>query len=99
MAERPRPQETGTLGESAPSDAVGELQQVLQDVLKNFQHQSATSHDIHEITIRPEDIVDVCRIAKEEPRLAFKLLLCLAAVDYQEYFPDRVRPPVLRARV
>ena len=42
--------------------------------------------DIPQIQIGPKQIVDVCRTAKEDPRLAFKMLLCLTAVDYREYF-------------
>ena len=74
------------MGESAPEAGGQGLQQLLQDVLGDFQPQTGVSLDIPEITVKPENIADVCRITKEEPRLSFKLLLCLAAVDYKEYF-------------
>ena len=86
MAERRRPEEHSPVAESALSEKAQALQQVLQDVLKDFQPEMGASLDIPEITVKPEDIVDVCRIAKEEPGLSFKLLLCLAGVDYKEYF-------------
>ena len=36
--------------------------------------------------IRPERILEVCRLLKETPRLAFNLLNAISAVDYVEYF-------------
>ena len=74
------------MGESAPEEGVQGLEQLLQEVLEDFQPQITASLDLPEIIVKPEYIVDVCRVAKEEPRLSFKLLLCLAAVDYKEYF-------------
>ena len=62
------------------------MQQLLKDVLQNFQREMGASLDIPAVTVKPENIVDVCRIVKEHPSLSFKLLLCLAGVDYKEYF-------------
>ena len=62
------------------------MQQLLKDVLQNFQPEMGASLDIPAVTVKPENIVDVCRIVKEHPSLSFKLLLCLAGVDYKEYF-------------
>ena len=62
------------------------MQQLLKDVLQNFQPEMGASLDIPAVTVKPEHIVDVCRIVKEHPSLSFKLLLCLAGVDYKEYF-------------
>ena len=86
MAERRNPQEHGAPAENALSERAQALQQLLEHVLKDFQHQVGACQDIPAITVNSEDIVDVCRIVKGDPRLSFKLLLCLAGVDYEEYF-------------
>ena len=86
MAEAHRPLEGSTGAANALSQAAQELPQLLEDILKDFQPQLGACHDIPEITISPDNIVDVCRMVKGDPRLSFKLLLCLAAVDYKEYF-------------
>ena len=62
------------------------MQQLLEDVLQDFQPEMGTSLDIPAVMVKPGNIVDVCRIVKEHPGLSFKLLLCLAGVDYKEYF-------------
>ena len=62
------------------------LRDLLQETLEPFNPSFGTVMDIPEVLIEPKDVVQVCRIAKEDPRLAFKLLLCLAAVDYKEHF-------------
>ena len=62
------------------------MQQLLEDVLQDFQPETGAALDIPQVTVEREHIPDVCRILKEDPRLSFKLLLCLAAVDYKEYF-------------
>ncbi len=62
------------------------MQQLAQDVLKVFEPQPEATYDIPAVRVKPEDIVNVCRTLKEEPRLSFKLLLCLAGVDYREHF-------------
>ena len=51
-----------------------------------FEPQVGAALDTPEITVKSQDIVEVCRALKDEPRLSFKLLLCLLAVDYKEYF-------------
>ena len=82
VAQRPDPSDSSPLGE----EAVGApAQEVLEDSLKDFHPQFGTTMDIPEITVEPQHIADVCRTAKDDPRLSFKLLLCLAAVDYREY--------------
>ena len=88
MAESRKPQEEHASPEakSALSERAQELQQFVVEVLKDFQPEVGATLDIPEVTIRPEVVADVCRTLKEEPRLSFKLLLCLAGVDYREYF-------------
>ena len=75
------PQAAGGLDERAQA-----LQTLLSDALAPFNPVLGAVLDIPQIQIGPKQIVDVCRTAKEDPRLAFKMLLCLTAVDYREYF-------------
>lgn len=63
-----------------------ELLALSLEVLKEFQPEPGALHDISQITVVPGDIVRVCRLAKDDPRLALKQLLCLACVDYREHF-------------
>ncbi|MDP6548679.1 MAG: NADH-quinone oxidoreductase subunit C [Dehalococcoidia bacterium] len=55
-------------------------------VLKDFHPKPGVLHDLPQITIESGDIAKVCRLAKQDPRLALNQLLCLACVDYKEYF-------------
>ena len=86
MAERASSQEHGKAAEGALGERAQALQELVKDVLKAFQPETGAVLDIPEITVKPEDIVDVCRIVKDSSSLSFKLLLCLAGVDYREYF-------------
>ena len=89
MTESRNPQEHGHAAkdpEPALSERAQALQTLLQDALKDFQPQMGASLDIPEITLDSKHIADVCRILKDDPWLSFKLLLCLAGVDYKEYF-------------
>jgi NADH-quinone oxidoreductase subunit C len=63
-----------------------ELLALAEEVFQDFHPQSGVLHDLPQLTIEPEHILRVCRLAKDEPRLDFKLLLCLTCVDYQEHF-------------
>jgi NADH-quinone oxidoreductase subunit C len=63
-----------------------ELLALAEEVFQDFHPQPGVLHDLPQLTIEPEKIVQVCRLAKDEPRLDFKLLLCLTCVDYQEHF-------------
>ena len=67
------------------SEGAQVLPQLLEEVLQDFQPEMGATLDIPAVTVKPQVIVDVCRILKEEPRLSFKLLLCLLGVDYKEY--------------
>ena len=63
-----------------------ELLALAAEVFKEFHPKPGTLHDLPQLTVEPEDMAQVCRLAKEDPRLAVKQLLCLACVDHQEYF-------------
>ena len=43
-------------------------------------------NDLPQVTVPAASIVDVCRLAKDDPELDFKMLLCMSCVDYKEYF-------------
>ena len=84
-AERPRgerqlPQAVAVLDEKAQA-----LQVLLTEVLGPFNPTPGALLDIPEVLVESKDILDVCRVAKEDPRLGFNMLLCLAVVDYKEY--------------
>ena len=55
-----------------------------QDVLKDYRPEPGVLYDLPQVTVKPGDIAQVCRLAKEDPRLALRQLLCLACVDYQD---------------
>jgi len=63
-----------------------ELLAVSREVFKDFHPVPGVLHDLPQIAIEPGDTELVCRLAKEDPRLALNQLLCLACVDYKEYF-------------
>jgi len=85
VAEKPRPQHQSPEAESALSERAQVLQKRVEGLFQDFQPEVGATFDIPEILVNPENIADVCRTLKEEPDLSFKLLLCLAGVDYQEY--------------
>lgn len=62
-----------------------ELLALAEEVFQDFHPQPGVLHDLPQLTIEPEEIASVCRLAKDYPELDFKLLLCLTCVDYQEY--------------
>jgi NADH-quinone oxidoreductase subunit C len=86
VAERPRPQDHSPEAESALSERAQVLQNRVERLFQDFQPEVGATFDIPEFLVKPENIVDICRTLKEEPDLSFKLLLCLAGVDYVEYF-------------
>ena len=42
------------------------------------------------VVIEPDDLLDVCRFLRDDPRLNFRLLNCISAVDYLETDPKKV---------
>jgi len=54
-------------------------------VLEGHQIESGVLFDKPQISLPPNDIANVCRILKENPRTSFTMLLCIAAVDYKEH--------------
>ena len=62
-----------------------DLLDLVTQVLGDHRVETGALLDKPQILVAPQDIVQVCRILKDDPRTSFKLLLCIAAVDYQEY--------------
>ena len=63
-----------------------ELLKVSLDVLKDFSPKSGALNDIPQISVDKEHTLEACRLMKADPRIAATLLLCLAGVDYSQYF-------------
>jgi len=54
-------------------------------VLGSRQVKTGVLLDRPQISVDPQEIAEVCRSLKDDPRTSFKTLLCMAAVDYKEY--------------
>lgn len=63
-----------------------ELLALSVEVLREFQPEPGALGDIPQLTVAPGDIARVCRLTKDDFRLALKQLLCLTCVDYREHF-------------
>ena len=62
------------------------LLDVSLDVLKDFFPKGGALDDIPQVSISKEHTLEACRLIKDDPRTATEMLLCLACVDYSEYF-------------
>lgn len=63
-----------------------DLLALAEDVFQQFQPQPGVLKDLPQLTVDAGKIAGICQTAKDDPRLDFKLLLCLACVDYEKYF-------------
>ena len=63
-----------------------ELLDVSLDVLKDLAPQAGALNDIPQISVDKAHTLEACRLIKDDPRIAAQMLLCLACVDYSEYF-------------
>ncbi len=77
--------DVGSVEFAALSPAGRELLAASQDVLKDFHPEAGVLDDLPMIRVEPADTAQVCRLAKEDPRLRMRQLLCLACVDYKDY--------------
>ena len=86
MAEhRARPEDHSPEAAAKLDDRAQVLQALLGEVLAPYDVTHGAVIDIPEVRVQPQHIPDVCRLLKEDPRLDFKMLLCLGGVDYKEY--------------
>ena len=60
------------------------LSVLLPEVLAGFDVEIGVAMDEVVVVAKADDIPDVCRVAKEDPRLDFNYLRCLSVVDYEE---------------
>ncbi len=86
MAEqRPRPEAHSPEAEAKLDPRAQALQELLGEALAPYDVTHDAVIDIPAIAVQPQHVPDVCRLLKDDPRLDFKMLLCLGGVDYKEY--------------
>jgi NADH-quinone oxidoreductase subunit C len=83
VAENPNPEPAHTEFQSL-SQSGRELLALSQEVLKEFEPEAGALDDLPQITVRSADTAQVCRLAKDDPRLVLRQLLCLSCVDYKD---------------
>lgn len=71
---------------AALTPAGRELLDVSLEVLKEFDPQAGALDDIPQVSVEKKHTLQACQLIKDDPRIAAKMLLCLACVDYSEYF-------------
>ena len=54
------------------------------DVLRDFNPEPGVLDDVPQLMVQPADTLQVCRLMKDGEGMS--QLLCLACVDYEEYF-------------
>jgi len=70
---------------TAALDAKGKaLSDLLPEVLRGYEATIGAALDEVTVTVRPQDVPAICRIAREDARLSFDYLRCLSVVDYVE---------------
>ena len=87
MAERP----SSSAHSDEPTEAAlgGKAQALLDLTIESLQGLSPIPGAVDsrpQVTVKPSDVVEACRILKDVPGLSFNMLLCLAGVDYEERF-------------
>ena len=85
MTERPRPEDHTPNAEAVLTPDAQALQALLLKKLQKFGAMGGVAVDLPVIIVDPQHVEEVCRIAKEDPEFSFKMLLCIAGVDYEEY--------------
>ena len=63
-----------------------ELLDVSLEVLKDLAPQAGALADIPPVSVDKTHTLDACRLLKDDPLISARMLLCLACVDYSEYF-------------
>ncbi len=81
--EKPRRREPPVAEAPAALDDKGlALSSLLPEVYSDLDIEIGAALDEVVVTVRPSDVSAACRIAKDDPRLAFDYLRCLSVVDY-----------------
>ena len=60
--------------------------ELAEELFKDFNPERGLLSDLPQVTVDAAGIADVCRLAKSDPSLDLKMLLCLSCVDYEESF-------------
>ena len=63
-----------------------ELLEASLDVLRDLSPEPGALNDIPQVSVGKEHIMEACRLMKTDSRIAADMLLCLACVDYTDYF-------------
>ena len=79
-------QDSGGSGVERLSEPNRQLLQRLLDTLDGLNPRPGALHDLPQVTVEPQDVATACRIAKDDTAINANQLMCLACVDYQEYF-------------
>ena len=83
-ARRPRREREVPEAPVALSPVSEALSDVLREVFADFDVEIGAKVDEVTLTVKPSDVAEVCRLAKEDPRLLCNYLRCLSVVDYVE---------------
>ena len=63
-----------------------ELLEASLNVLRDLFPEPGALNDIPQVSVGKEHIMEACRLMKTDSRIAANMLLCLACVDYTDYF-------------
>lgn len=63
-----------------------QLLELAENLFKDHNPERGLLSDLPQVTVDSAGIADVCRLAKTDPTLDLKMLLCLSCVDYEESF-------------
>ena len=87
MTQRPKREghepETPTVPVALDERGIG-LQALLLKALGGLEYTLGAAVDEVTVTVPPEAVPEVCRIAREDERLDFDYLRCISVVDYEE---------------
>ena len=78
--------DTSGAGLDSLSQPNRQLLKRLMDALEDLKPRSGVLYDLPQVTVNPLDVAKACRLAKDDDGINANQLMCLACVDYQEYF-------------
>lgn len=87
MTERPRRERREPEVPVAPvalGDREAAISELLPQIFGEFDVTVDAAVDEVILTVSPQDVLSVCRIAKDDPRLDMDYMRCLSTVDYTE---------------
>ena len=86
QSSNPQPSDVAQEAIAGLSEANQDLLALSSEVFEDYHPQPGSLSDLPQMTVDPEHTLQVCRLAKSDSRLGMVQLLCLACVDYKEYF-------------